>query len=210
VVAGFAGIPAILGGGNWIEHFLHPVMADAHHALEEVFTAPVPPMEMTLMGASVLLAVLGIGLATLIYKMKPAIADTLASALAPVHRLLFRKYYVDELYNALFVRGLTLGGGEALFASDRYVIDGSGGSRFGPGLGVNGVAWIARDIVARLSDFWDRWIVDGAVNVTAAILDNMSYLFRAVQNGLVQTYALAMIMGILVLIGAGSWLLGLY
>jgi NADH-quinone oxidoreductase subunit L len=186
-------------------------MANAHHALEEVFTAPVPPMEVTLMGASVLLAAFGIILATLIYWKSPAIADKLASAFAPIHRLLFNKYYVDELYGAVFVRGLALGGGEALFSSDRYVIDGSGGSRFGPGLGVNGLAWLSRDVVARFSDFWDRWIVDGAVNVTASILDNMSYLFRAVQNGLVQTYVLAMILGILILIGLGGpRLLGLY
>ena len=31
----------------------------------------------------------------------------------------------------------------------------------------------------------------------AAILDNLSYLFRAVQNGLVQNYALSMLIGVL-------------
>ena len=41
-----------------------------------------------------------------------------------------------------------------------------------------------------LSNFWDRWIVDGLVNLTAFVLDNLSYVFRAVQNGLVQHYAL--------------------
>jgi NADH-quinone oxidoreductase subunit L len=210
VLAGFAGVPAILGGGNWIEHFMHPAFADAHHALEAVFTAPEPHAEMSLMLASVAVAALGIGLAILIYWKSPGIADRLAAAFGPIYRLLLNKYYVDELYGALFVRGVALGGGEGLNLVDRYGIDGAGGSRFGPGLGVNGVAWIARDVVARLSDVWDRWVVDGCVNLTAAVLDNGSYLFRAVQNGLVQQYALVMIMGILVLIGAGSWVLGLY
>ena len=44
----------------------------------------------------------------------------------------------------------------------------------------------------------------------AAVLDNGSYLFRAVQNGLVQHYALAMLIGVFLIIGAGRLLLGLY
>ena len=65
--------------------------------------------------------------------------------------------------------------------------------------------------MARLSNFWDKWIVDGAVNLLAAILDNLSYVFRAVQNGLVQNYALSALIGLFLLIGlAGRYLLGLY
>ena len=47
-------------------------------------------------------------------------------------------------------------------------------------------------------------MVDGAVNLTAAILDNLSYVFRAVQNGLVQHYALSMLIAVLLMIGVGS------
>ena len=42
------------------------------------------------------------------------------------------------------------------------------------------------------------------------VLDNLSYVFRAVQNGLVQHYALSMLIGIFMMIVAGRWLLGLY
>ena len=38
--------------------------------------------------------------------------------------------------------------------------------------------------------------MDGLVNPTAFVLDNLSYVFRAVQNGLVQHYALAMLIGV--------------
>ena len=212
VVAGFLGVPAALFGNNWIEGFLEPVFEPAHHALREVFAEPAPDgsTEYLLMAASVGIAAMGILVAWRIYRIAPAIADRLAASFATAHRVLLDKYYVDEIYGAVFVRGLTLGGGERLFDADRYLVDGAGGGKIGPGLGVNGIAWAARDIVARLSDFWDRWFVDGAVNLTAAVLDNGSYLFRAVQNGLVQQYALMMLMGVLVLIGAGSWVLGLY
>ena len=62
---------------------------------------------------------------------------------------------MDELYDAVFVRGLALGGGETLHAVDRYVVDGGDGE-VRPGLGVNGIAWLTRDIMARLSNFWDN------------------------------------------------------
>ena len=78
------------------------------------------------------------------------------------------------------------------------------------GLGVNGAAWAVRDVLARASNLWDRWVVDGLVNLTAFVLDNLSYAFRAVQNGLVQHYALSMLIGLFLLIAAGRFLLGLY
>jgi hypothetical protein len=61
-------------------------------------------------------------------------------------------------------------------------------------------------VVARLSNLWDRWVVDGLVNLTGLVLDNLSYLFRAAQNGLVQSYALGMFIGAFLLIFAGYWL----
>jgi hypothetical protein len=48
------------------------------------------------------------------------------------------------------------------------------------------------------------------VNAVAVVLEQGSYLFRSVQNGLVQHYALAMIIGVFFLIAAGKFVLGLY
>jgi hypothetical protein len=104
----------------------------------------------------------------------------------------------------VFVRGLALGGGEALHTVDRYVWDGGDG-QVRPGVGVNGLAWSVRDVIGRASDLWDRWVVDGLVNLTALVLENLSYFFRAVQNGLVQHYAWVMLLGILLLIGVGPF-----
>jgi NADH-quinone oxidoreductase subunit L len=215
IVAGFLGVPAILGQPigfpNWFEHFLEPVFGDAHHALGEVFTATVPGhgVELLLMAASVAVALGGIFVAWSFYKAHPEIPERLADSAAGLHRLLLNKYYVDEMYGKLFVRGVTLGGGNTLHAMDRFVVDGGDGE-VRSGLGVNGVAWATRDVVAGGSNLWDRYVVDGAVNLTAGILDNFSYVFRAVQNGLVQSYALAMLIGIFLIIGAGHFVLHLY
>jgi NADH-quinone oxidoreductase subunit L len=216
IVAGLIGIPAVLGEAlhipNVFEHFLHPVFADAHHTLEQVFTRPVPGhgVELALMAASVLVGAAGILVAWLFFRRHPEIPGRIAGRLAGVHRLLSNKYYVDEAYDAVFVRGAALGGGRLLHASDRYVVDGGDGE-VRAGLGVNGIAWATRDLIAKLSDFWDRWIVDGILaRLTAAVLDNGSYVFRAMQNGLVQHYALVMLIGVFLIIGAGRFLLGLY
>ncbi len=205
IVVGFLGIPHVLDFfhlGNRFEMFLEPVFEPAHHALEDVFTATAPgaSVEWTLMGASVAIAVLGILLARHFYKQRPEIADRLAASFATPHRVLTHKYYVDELYGAVFVRGLALGGGRLLHQSDRYLVDGGDGE-LRPGFGVNGLAWLCRDMVARFSNFWDRWVVDGGLTkLPPLVLENLSYVFRAVQNGLVQNYALAMFIGIFLLI----------
>jgi NADH-quinone oxidoreductase subunit L len=211
ILAGFLGVPAVLGGGNFIEHWMEPAFEHAHHALGEVFTAAVPGhgTELGLMGLSVLIAAGGILVAMRFYKGAFDIPNRLAASFSGVHRTLVNKYWVDELYGAVFVRGLVLGGGRALHANDRFVVDGGDGE-VRAGLGVNGAAWAVRDVLARASDLWDRWVVDGLVSLTAFVLDNLSYAFRAVQNGLVQNYALSMLIGLFLLIAAGRFLLGLY
>jgi NADH-quinone oxidoreductase subunit L len=211
ILAGFLGVPAVLGGGNLIEHFMEPAFEHAHHALGEVFTAPVPGhgVELALMGLSVLIAAGGILVATRFYKGAFEVPNRLAASFPGAYRILLHKYWVDELYGAVFVRGLALGGGNALHANDRFLVDGGDGE-VRPGLGVNGVAWGVRDVVGKASNLWDRWVVDGAVNFTAFVLDNLSYAFRAVQSGLVQNYALSMLIGLFLLIAAGRFLLGLY
>jgi NADH-quinone oxidoreductase subunit L len=211
IVAGLVGVPAVLGGGNRIEHFLEPVLAGAHHALQEVLAVVSSghDLELGLMLASVLVGAAGIVLAWLLYKVRPQAPQALARSLGAPHRVLLNKYYVDELYGAVFVRGLALGGGGALHAVDRYLVDGGDGE-VRPGVGVNGVAWATRDVVAKLSDVWDRYVVDGLVNFTALLLDSASYAFRAVQNGLVQHYALSMLIGVFFIIAAGHWILRLY
>lgn len=219
VVAGFAGIPHVLGQfvgvGNFMEHSLDPVFESAKATLfgvegaagTAVFSqvAHGTGLELGLMLASVALAAGGILLATTLFRGDAATADaSLAQRFSGLHRLLLNKYYVDEIYDAVFVRGLALGGGKALWVSDRYVIDGGDG-QVRPGLGVNGVAWLSRDVIAKLSDVWDRYVVDGILaKLTANVFDNFSYVFRALQNGLVQQYALMMLILVLFMIGFGS------
>jgi NADH-quinone oxidoreductase subunit L len=215
LLAGFLGVPAVIGHvvgvPNVVEHFLEPVFEPAREALAEVFAAPVPShgTELGLMALSVLVAAAGILVAWRFYRGAFETPTRLAAAFPGAYRALLNKYWVDEVYGALFVRGLALGGGNALHANDRFVIDGGDGE-LRAGLGVNGVAWGVRDLIAKASNLWDRYVVDGAVNLAAFLLENLSYVFRAVQSGLVQHYALSMLIGLFLMIAAGRFVLGLY
>ena len=216
VLAGLIGIPALLGElpakiglpfhiPNVFEHFLEPVFEPAREGLAEVFSTPPPShaMEFLLMVLSVAVGLLGIFIARRAFEHRGAVRDPIEGGAPDLHRVLLHKYYVDEAYDRVFVRGAAIGGGNALHGIDRFVIDGGDGE-IRPGLGVNGLAWATRDVVAVFSNAWDRYVVDGLVNLTAAVLDNLSYVFRAAQNGLIQHYALAMFIAVLFMIGVGS------
>jgi NADH-quinone oxidoreductase subunit L len=100
--------------------------------------------------------------------------------------VLLNKYYVDELYDALFVNR-TKDLGNALAAFDLGGVDG----------GVNGVAWSTR-MLAELSRLWDIWVIDGLVNVAAFIVKVLSFPVRVIQTGLVQNYAWFITLGVLI------------
>jgi NADH-quinone oxidoreductase subunit L len=137
---------------------------------------------------SVLVALGGIAFAWRNYVADPARADQMRARFAGAHRVLSNKYYVDELYDATAVRG-TMGAARASFAFDRTVVDGV----------VNGSGWATR-LSAWLSGFLDKHLVDGAVNATGATFREASHGLRRLQTGLVQNYALLMMVGVFALV----------
>jgi NADH-quinone oxidoreductase subunit L len=147
-------------------------------------------MEWTLMGASVLVAVIGIYVARVLYCQKPEIPDRIEARFEPLYKVLYHKWYVDEIYDFLFVDGLCKGGGLALGAFDRNVVDG----------GVNGAGWLTR-FTARLSMWWDTWIVDGAVRFTSFCVKMLSYPVCILETGRLQTYAFFVVVGVLAMFG---------
>jgi NADH-quinone oxidoreductase subunit L len=56
------------------------------------------------MGISAAISIIGILIAYYIYILKPATAESIASAAGPLYTLIDHKYYVDEIYGALIVR----------------------------------------------------------------------------------------------------------
>ena len=63
------------------------------------------------------------------------------------------------------------------------------------------IVWPLR-VLATISYWVDRYVIDGLVNFVGAIPGVCGAVLRSLQNGMVQFYALAMMLGLLVLIGA--------
>jgi NADH-quinone oxidoreductase subunit L len=191
-LAGWLSVPhawSWLGSLHGFEHWLEPAFASAATEAAQG-GAHDASTEWILMGISVAVAIIGIVVARYFYHHKPHIPDTLEKSLKPLHGLLYNKYYVDEIYDFLFVNGLGKGGGRVLGAFDRNVVDGA----------VNGAGWLTR-FSSRVSIWWDTWIVDGAVRLGSFTVKLLSYPVCILQTGRVQAYALFVVVGVLIFFG---------
>ncbi len=103
VVGGLIGWPAVLGGGAWLEHFMHPVFAKAQeigiqHAGEHSHST-----EYLLIALSIALVVVAILTARRLYLNRSENSDSMEKSLGGIHTLIYNKYYVDELYDKMFI-----------------------------------------------------------------------------------------------------------
>ena len=192
LIGGFVQIPKFLGGYNGFERWLEPVFkgtvgeasaaAVEHAAIYSVGTEALFAM------FSVVVALVGIYVAYRFYFKPSPAPDRVMAGVQPVYNTLLHKYYVDEIYDGVFVnRAKDVGNG--LWAFDRGVIDG----------GVNGSGWLTR-FTANVSCWWDKWVVDGIVNAVGFTVKILSYPLRILQSGFVQSYAFLMVLGLIVFI----------
>jgi NADH-quinone oxidoreductase subunit L len=130
----------------------HDTIGAAHHGPEWVGLMPL------------VAGLLGIALAWVFYVRRPAWPAAVASGLSGLYLLVFRKYYFDELYDALFVRPSFWLGRVFWQRGDVGTID-----RFGP----NGIATSSLEVA------------EG---------------FSRLQTGYLFHYAMAMLVGVLILV----------
>jgi NADH-quinone oxidoreductase subunit L len=128
-LGGFLGLP---GSFNVLANFLEPVFRTANTVLgikEGVFAKT----DIVLMVVSLLVALCGMALAWYIYVRRAAdLPEKLGAKFGPVYRIVYNKFYVDEFYAAVFVRGAVDGSRWIWHHFDERVIDGA----------VNGVGWL--------------------------------------------------------------------
>jgi NADH-quinone oxidoreductase subunit L len=189
---------SIIGGwigiGDRFEKFLEPVTTGigAPEIAAEAGKSP----ERLLMTASVLLACGGIWLAWMLYIKRTDLAAAVRRNAGALYDLVAHKYYIDEIYDAMFVnRSKDLGSSLGMF--DAKIID---------GLGVNGAAWLTRAI-SLISMWWDTWIVDGSVRLGAFLVYVASWPIRLIQDGEMQEYMLIIVIGLIGFLGYTVYLL---
>jgi NADH-quinone oxidoreductase subunit L len=137
VVGGAINLPTFVGGHHWLESWLEPVTA-AGAAFARV-ELPHGSTELFLVGGAVLVGVVGLVLGYRRTLARPIPTAREAPAETGVARVLNRKYYVDELYDAAIVGPLVRFSRGVLWKGvDQGLIDGAavnGSARLSRGLG---------------------------------------------------------------------------
>jgi NADH-quinone oxidoreductase subunit L len=187
---------------GWIHRFLGAVvshgparlaggLAEAAAMVEEHSSGGgLHALDVLLMIISVLVGALGWALAWFLYTRRTDIPARLAIRYRDVYEVLLNKYWVDELYEYIFVRG-----GKALanllWGFDERVVDGA----------VNGASHMTVQ-TSEESGRFDLYTIDGSVNGLSVVIRFGARAFRLLQTGFVQNYVLAMVLGLFVIVTA--------
>jgi NADH-quinone oxidoreductase subunit L len=162
-----ADLPAPVGGpphANGVESHAETALAvPAHAAPDGAGGHGDEALEHRLAYLSVAIALLGLGLAYLLYVRRPDLPARIAESLGGFYKAVYNKYYVDEAYQAAVVDPVVEGATEVLWKGmDVGVIDGA----------VNGAGTSARFLSDRLRRMqsgnirsYAVWVALGAVAV---------------------------------------------
>ncbi|MCK4623560.1 MAG: NADH-quinone oxidoreductase subunit L [Desulfuromonadales bacterium] len=159
VIGGYIGVPAILGGANRFHHFLDPVFGKSLH-LFHIEAHGTHATEYTLMAVSVAVAVIGIFVAWVMYIKNPELPAKFVTKFAGAHKIVFNKWYIDELYDFLFVNPCKKIGTFFWRGFDVKVVDGI----------VNGVAWVTRGVGSGLKYTQSGYLHNYAVAMVVGVV----------------------------------------
>lgn len=130
VVGGYTGWPHVivhkLTHLDWMlqfESWLMPVFETTYEfRIANRWGAHPYGVESAAIAGSVALAVIGISAAFFAYEKRPGIVSWFYERFQVAYRVLAAKYYVDEAYDFLFVRG-SINFGKAMYKLDQWVVD---------------------------------------------------------------------------------------
>jgi NADH-quinone oxidoreductase subunit L len=188
---GWFALPVLWGEKNTFGIFLEPVLGGV-----ETETGAVQLGQHTLFKEYFLmilsLTVVGLGLwaAYQMFLKNPKLHEKIAASFPRLHNVLVHKYYVDEIYDAVIVNRIK-DLSTALAWVDAHIID---------GLGVDGASWLTR-YFSRISIWWDKWVVDGIVNLIGKFTEGLSVPVRMFQTGVFSSYAMWILVGVVILLG---------
>lgn len=168
VVVGLPGSPFM---HHWFQNFLH----GGHHGEVRV----IPFVVQCSIGAGLS----GILLALVLYLAMPKVPEVLAKIFKPLYFLSSNKFWMDELYQAVFLKP-SWALGRLLFQFDQSIVDGA----------VNQAAVQTLKLSA-LKRWFDQTVVDGIVNGVGFVTQWTSGVSRKLQTGLIQNYLLVLVVG---------------
>jgi NADH-quinone oxidoreductase subunit L len=158
LTGGWFAFPALWGGKDYFTDFLSPVFGSGEIAGGEALHA----LELTLSGVAVVAATVGLLVAWRMYSK-----DVKRPAEAGLHKLLYNKYYVDEIYQAAIIGPLVWISRNILWkAVDEGTIDGAVN---GIGYGVREIGDGVRHAQSGNTRSYAVWVLVGAVVIFGII-----------------------------------------
>jgi NADH-quinone oxidoreductase subunit L len=121
VIGGFVGIPEVLGGKHFLEEFLKPVFEDSSFRLVHHLA---PETEYMLMGIAITVMAASLYYAYTVYVKNKTIPAAEGEALQPLHQLVYKKYWVDELYENVITKPLNVISEGLYKIVDNQIVDG--------------------------------------------------------------------------------------
>jgi len=178
ILGGFLGFPESLGRifgleeSHLLAQWLKPVLVFPKETVEELPRA----FEYLLMLVSLGVALGGSYLGFLFYTRRKDIPQALVKKFPLVHRIVFNKFFVDEIYQKLVVQNL-LRLTRFCAQFDQKVID-----------GVVNLSALVTKLSAFFSGWFDRTFVDGLVNLVGHATGRGGVALRKIQTGKIQAY----------------------
>jgi NADH-quinone oxidoreductase subunit L len=185
IFAGFVGTPF----KNVFEHSMAPVLGEHFEGLlEHAMRGFEPGFNMTVFLIATLAAFAGIGLASIIW-LKPILKiEKLEPAFGWLAKIVENKYYIDEIYHATVIRGLMVAAA-IMYWFDKWVVDYAI---------VNGVGFLSL-IASRAWGWFDRYIIDGIVNLVGWITGFVGRSVRHLQTGVAQQYVFLLVAAVVII-----------
>lgn len=121
VIGGFVGIPESLGGSHMLEEFLSPVFeASSLHIVNHI------PHETEYMLMAIAVAVMAgaIYYAHQVYVKNETLPADESEELKPIHKLIYKKYWVDEIYETVITKPLDFISNALYKIVDNELVDG--------------------------------------------------------------------------------------
>jgi NADH-quinone oxidoreductase subunit L len=169
--------------GNWLGHTLGEVEAS--------------PLNLQVAVISTVLALLAIYFSWLLYGRNPLKAgdiDPLKKPLGPIFTGMENKWYFDEIYQAIFLTPYTK---ISYFLAD--VIDWQFWHDFVHETVIAGTYnWVSN---IALNEYADQKGIDAVANWLGTVSQSFSATLRKVQNGFVRSYALSVLLGVVLILG---------
>ena len=128
-------------------------------------------LEQLLMGVSSGIAIAGIGIAFFFWLRRPDVPTNMARRMRGLYLLLLNKYYVDEIYDTVFVQPIKQISTIALWRG------------------------------------MDANVIDGLVNGVGLAVNGASTALRRLQTGSLRTYAAALFLGTVAIMGWYLWVM---